>query len=456
MTIGHRDSNESYAQSDVFVPPGTATLKLIPGPNEFPYVASSRTGGSGFQSFCLIQAAAGLTPLVAFDSSSSCPASFAYESDLQDNVVAFGYAAPTPPLRGMRFDVIGAESGDIEQTYLVEGMGGVEPVTFKLLDDNTAISVSLWENDIVIARTDTIPSRYFAPDPPTLDLLVEGPPAWGYRINSGSLGANFVHFLLLGNDATGTASGLALGRWTSERFHFDVIFNAEQGLASHLSSDTLWLNAPECESADIRWAVGSSNGVIRGPFHPELSVQEYLVRTEERGVSVRFTIADATNLDSMFIWRRTSTSPDSVLIKSWRAYAGHYVVPDEDVEAGKRYTYYLTGTDALGRQWSIDGASQEVYVDPAVFVPTEYFVYPPYPNPFNANVTFKFDVAQISRTTLKLFDITGRLVATVVDEWKDPGTYTVSYAGLGLATGVYIYRFESWRLSHSGKLLLLK
>ena len=79
-----------------------------------------------------------------------------------------------------------------------------------------------------------------------------------------------------------------------------------------------------------------------------------------------------------------------------------------------------------------------------------------YPNPFNATTTFSFDLPGGTPVSLRIYDTTGLQVATVIDEFRDAGSYTTSFDASALASGVYFYRFDAWQFSHSGKLLLLK
>ncbi len=91
-----------------------------------------------------------------------------------------------------------------------------------------------------------------------------------------------------------------------------------------------------------------------------------------------------------------------------------------------------------------------------------------YPNPFNPNTTIGFSVppgrdlasgGQISDfglVTLRIFDVLGREVATLVNEVKQPGAYTVQWEADNLASGIYVCRLESGGLVQSRKLLLLR
>jgi len=73
-------------------------------------------------------------------------------------------------------------------------------------------------------------------------------------------------------------------------------------------------------------------------------------------------------------------------------------------------------------------------------VPTQYFLGQNYPNPFNPVTEFKFGIAARAKITLKVYDITGRLVQTFFDNMQfNPGTVTVKFDGSNLASGVYFY-----------------
>lgn len=66
-----------------------------------------------------------------------------------------------------------------------------------------------------------------------------------------------------------------------------------------------------------------------------------------------------------------------------------------------------------------------------------------YPNPFNPGTRIRYDVPETRFVTISVYDMLGRLVTTLVNEWKNPGSYYVPFNGEGLASGVYIYRLEA-------------
>jgi subtilisin family serine protease len=79
-----------------------------------------------------------------------------------------------------------------------------------------------------------------------------------------------------------------------------------------------------------------------------------------------------------------------------------------------------------------------------------------YPNPFNPTTTIVFRVAQAEVVTLKIYDMNGREVATLVNEVKAPGTHNVVWEASGFASGVYFYRLSGATFSATKKLLLVR
>ena len=93
-----------------------------------------------------------------------------------------------------------------------------------------------------------------------------------------------------------------------------------------------------------------------------------------------------------------------------------------------------------------------------------FFLAQNYPNPVNPRTTIKFEISNSSFVTLKVFDLLGREVATLVHKEMSPGSYERVFDGSRLASGVYLYRLQA-RQTNGGqagsfvqtkKLLLLR
>jgi len=94
-------------------------------------------------------------------------------------------------------------------------------------------------------------------------------------------------------------------------------------------------------------------------------------------------------------------------------------------------------------------------------IPSDYRLYQNYPNPFNPSTDIRFRIPVLTKVKLKVYDILGRLVASLLDEVKHPGTYDIVWDGKNLhdqklASGIYFYRLETDKFIQTKKLVLLK
>ena len=89
-------------------------------------------------------------------------------------------------------------------------------------------------------------------------------------------------------------------------------------------------------------------------------------------------------------------------------------------------------------------------------VPSNFFLSQNYPNPFNPSTTLGWQSPVGSWQTLKVYDLLGREVATLVDEFKPAGSYEVEFDASGLSSGVYYYRLISENFISTKKLTLIK
>ncbi|MBU1881608.1 T9SS type A sorting domain-containing protein, partial [bacterium] len=86
----------------------------------------------------------------------------------------------------------------------------------------------------------------------------------------------------------------------------------------------------------------------------------------------------------------------------------------------------------------------------------EFALEGPYPNPFNPTTSIGFALPEASVVSLKIYDISGRLVKTLVDGHRDVGSHQVTFDADGLASGLYIYQLHAGSHTASGKMVLLK
>ncbi|RPI60879.1 MAG: T9SS C-terminal target domain-containing protein, partial [Ignavibacteriales bacterium] len=89
-------------------------------------------------------------------------------------------------------------------------------------------------------------------------------------------------------------------------------------------------------------------------------------------------------------------------------------------------------------------------------IPVEYSLSQNYPNPFNPSTKITYSVASLSNVSLKIYDILGREVLTLVNEEKPAGRYEVNFNASSLASGVYFYQIKAGSFIQTKKLMLLK
>ena len=86
----------------------------------------------------------------------------------------------------------------------------------------------------------------------------------------------------------------------------------------------------------------------------------------------------------------------------------------------------------------------------------EYFISQNFPNPFNPATKIKYSIPQLSKVVIKVFDILGNEIETLVNEEKQTGTYEITWYAEGLPSGVYFYQLQAGDLIQTKKMVLMK
>jgi hypothetical protein len=94
-------------------------------------------------------------------------------------------------------------------------------------------------------------------------------------------------------------------------------------------------------------------------------------------------------------------------------------------------------------------------------IPTKFYLQQNYPNPFNPNTTIRFGLPQNSQTILRIINLKGQIIATLVDETLEAGVHAVEWDGtddrkVPVASGVYLYQIKSGGFIETKKLVLVK
>jgi hypothetical protein len=136
------------------------------------------------------------------------------------------------------------------------------------------------------------------------------------------------------------------------------------------------------------------------------------------------------------------TYPQSIFVDS---YSGHIWVTDFDNNRVLRFD--------LSSLTSIDE-----FVNPSVL--TDYYLGQNFPNPFNPNTKISWQSPVGSWQTLKVYDVLGNDVATLVDEYREAGSYEVEFNSSSInhhpSSGIYFYQLKAGSFIQTKKMVLIK
>lgn len=126
---------------------------------------------------------------------------------------------------------------------------------------------------------------------------------------------------------------------------------------------------------------------------------------------------------------------------------------------------YLPGEENASRHngdvsysYTIDTSGSVVSVNQLSTVPEKFSLNQNYPNPFNPETMIKYSIEEGSNVQLKVYDVMGREITTLVNEYQQSGAYNVVFNAdrLGLSSGMYFYRISTDNISKTMKMIYLK
>jgi hypothetical protein len=122
---------------------------------------------------------------------------------------------------------------------------------------------------------------------------------------------------------------------------------------------------------------------------------------------------------------------------------------------------YMLATSANGKIWRFNRSPLSTGINEGGSVPSKYSLQQNYPNPFNPVTVIKYSVPEAGNINLEIFDITGKLVRTLVSTFRLSGNYESVWngrddRGMNVPSGVYIYKLQTAKFSESKKMLLVK
>ena len=106
-----------------------------------------------------------------------------------------------------------------------------------------------------------------------------------------------------------------------------------------------------------------------------------------------------------------------------------------------------------GRAWD---DTTSAGIDDIIELPKEFVLYPAYPNPFNPTTTIRFNIVVTDALLLQVYDITGRVVETLVNKRLISGEHEIIWNASNQSSGVYFVRLSNSTFRQTQKLILLK
>jgi hypothetical protein len=209
-----------------------------------------------------------------------------------------------------------------------------------------------------------------------------------------------------------------------------------------------------------------------GPGETIASIKTVTTNFDTTGKPTNFALPQSFNVDgsnsapeSIFVgieW--SSTANDTFALFTDSATQGAKANRAWDQVTGVNYTYqrfnepsqYSWGMDidlwiALLYKQGLSSVRDEQGEIPKQFVLEQN-----YPNPFNPATNIRFSITKASSVSLTVYDILGKEVAALVNEYLEPGTYTSTFNARSLSSGLYFYRLRSGNIVETKKMLLLR
>jgi hypothetical protein len=130
-----------------------------------------------------------------------------------------------------------------------------------------------------------------------------------------------------------------------------------------------------------------------------------------------------------------------------------YAHVDRNVTNGQTYSYTVTAINYEGNEDVYGPVTATPF---AAGVPSEFALSQNYPNPFNASTVIRYRLATDEHVSLKVYNINGQEVASLVEADQKAGQYTVQWDGKGVGSGVYFYTLNAGAFSETKKMVYTK
>lgn len=249
----------------------------------------------------------------------------------------------------------------------------------------------------------------------------------------------YVHLKMIVFDATqysGLSFNTQISQWDIQDYYYTTPF-----------TDNQTIYVPVDETATLNTPIGN-------PFPVELV--SFNARLIEKNVFLNWKTATEINNYGFEIERKTEDAGS----ETWEKIV--FINGNGNSNSPKEYSYIdkdLQGGNYYYRLKQIDNDGQFEYspvVNVEVAAPMKYELTQNYPNPFNPSTNIKFTIPEAGLVKLSVFNLLGQEIKTLVDEQRQPGTYTQKFDATELNSGVYFYELRVNDFIQTKKMQFLK
>lgn len=205
------------------------------------------------------------------------------------------------------------------------------------------------------------------------------------------------------------------------------------------------------------WPVEVFATVCDAPLPVELSSFQAIGR--DGYIALEWTTASENDNDHFIIYRRQPgtnwTKIAEVQSKGNGTTSRRYTHADYNVRIYEVYEYMLADVDMSGIETKASDKICQATVTQLAGL-KDFALHQNYPNPFNPETTIRYDVGKAGLVHLQVFDVTGRLISTLVDKYISEGSHSITFDGSDLPSGIYLVAMGAENFRAVTKIVLTK
>jgi len=214
------------------------------------------------------------------------------------------------------------------------------------------------------------------------------------------------------------------------------VSNYNSGVINKISPNgtvTVFATVPNPTSSRIQYLARGSSGNLYLPSYGHHKIYK-ISPTGEVSVFAGTGVAGSTNGD---VTIAQFNGPNSIVMNS-----------DGDLYVSEYNANRIRKITGVEPPTSVEGREEEI--------PQKFFLMQNYPNPFNPSTKIKYSIPEMSNVSIKVYNITGEEIVTLLNEETEKGLYEVTFNQPGLASGLYIFRMIAGNFTSTKKMLMMK